>query len=283
VILADQPWSQAKQRWIRAEQFGFDHAWTYDHIGWRDMIVDPWFDAVPTLAGAASVTSRIRLGTMVASPNVRHPVSFARCVTSLDDLSGGRLLLGVGAGGTGYDQTVLGGSELPPGARAERFEDFVELLDLVLTDGATGGVTWHGRHYSAVDARSIPGCVQRPRVPFVIASGGPRTMRLATRFGQGWVTNGGTAADQGAWWQEVTRRVGAFERALAAAGRDPSTVDRYLMLDPAPVFSLSSAAVFADGVGRATELGFTDVVTHWPRESGWFAGDERVLEQIAPG
>jgi alkanesulfonate monooxygenase SsuD/methylene tetrahydromethanopterin reductase-like flavin-dependent oxidoreductase (luciferase family) len=283
VILADRPWSQARQRWVRAEEYGFAHAWTYDHIGWRDLIGGPWFDAVPTLAAAASVTSRIGLGTMVASPNLRHPVSFARCVTSLDDASGGRLRLGLGAGGTGYDQTVLGGVELSPGVRAERFAEFVELLDLVLTDGATGGVTWRGRHYQAVDARSIPGCVQQPRVPFVVASGGPRTMRLAARFGQGWVTNGGNAPDQDAWWEEVARRVAAFDHALAAAGRDASTVDRYLMLDPAPLFSLSSAAVFADGVGRAADLGFTDVVTHWPRESGWFAGDERVLDQIAPG
>src|SRR5215813_6313235 len=101
-ILPDQRWSEASRRWQLAEDYGFDHAWTYDHLGWRDLIDGPWFDAVPTLTAAALVTSRIRLGIMVASPNFRHPVHFAREVTALDDLSGGRLVLGIGAGGLGY-------------------------------------------------------------------------------------------------------------------------------------------------------------------------------------
>ena len=58
-------------------------------------------------------------------------------------------------------------------------------------------------------------------------------------------------------------------------------MDRYLCLDASPVYSLSSADAFADAVGRAAALGFTDVVTHWPRESSWYAGDEAVLEAVA--
>ena len=63
----------ARERWRRAEEYGFHTAWTYDHIGWRSLVDGPWFDAVPTLAAAAQVTSTIRLGTYVASPNFRHP------------------------------------------------------------------------------------------------------------------------------------------------------------------------------------------------------------------
>ena len=119
VILPDQRWSRGGDRWRRAEEYGFDHAWTYDHLGWRDLVDGPWFDAVPTLAAAATVTSRIRLGTFVASPNFRHPVHLAREVTALDDISGGRLTLGIGAGGGGYDATVLGGEPLPARVRVE--------------------------------------------------------------------------------------------------------------------------------------------------------------------
>src|SRR3954470_2577398 len=108
VILPDQRWSVAGRRWQRAEEYGFDHAWTYDHLGWRDLVDGPWFDAVPTLTAAATVTSRIRLGTHVASANFRHPAVFAREVTALDDISGGRFVLGVGAGGQGFDAAVLG-------------------------------------------------------------------------------------------------------------------------------------------------------------------------------
>src|SRR6267154_2416982 len=97
IILADQRWQDSVRRWRLAEDYGFDHAWTYDHLGWRSLVDGPWFDAVPTLTAAAMVTSRIRLGTMVASPNFRNPVPFARDLTGLDDISAGRLTVGVGA------------------------------------------------------------------------------------------------------------------------------------------------------------------------------------------
>ena len=101
MILPEYRWLLAEQKWRAAESYGFDHAWTYDHIGWRSLVDGPWFDAVPTLTAAAMVTRRIRLGTMVASPNFRHPVPFARSLLAIDDISSGRLILGVGAGSPG--------------------------------------------------------------------------------------------------------------------------------------------------------------------------------------
>jgi alkanesulfonate monooxygenase SsuD/methylene tetrahydromethanopterin reductase-like flavin-dependent oxidoreductase (luciferase family) len=267
-------------RWRAVEEYGFDHAWAYDHIGWRSLVDGPWFDAVPTLAAAATVTERIRLGTMVASPNFRHPVHFAREVTALDDLAGGRLVLGLGAGGTGFDAGVLGAPPLTPGQRAGRFEEFVELLDELLR--APGPVTYQGRHYQAVQARGLPGCVTRPRTPFVVSGMGPRTAALAARYGQGWVTSGGPADDLDTWWRQVAEQAGRLDDALAAAGREPSEVDRYVVLDAStPIFALSSVAAFADMLGRADAAGFTDVITHWPRPEGWFAGDEAMVEAVA--
>src|SRR5258707_15632260 len=125
IILPDERWSTASRRWRLAEEYGFDHAWTYDHIGWRDLVDGPWFDAVPTLTAAAQVTSRIRLGTMVASPNFRHPVHFAREITALDDISDGRITLGIGAGGiAGFDTAGPGGRRPSPGARGGRLPEF---------------------------------------------------------------------------------------------------------------------------------------------------------------
>ncbi len=277
VILPDQRWSVAERRWRQAEEWGFDHAWTYDHLGWRDLVDGPWFDAVPTLTAAATVTSRIKLGTLVASPNFRHPVSFARQVTALDDISGGRILLGVGAGGIGFDANVFGAETLPPRSRVDRFAEFLELLDLLLRSDK---VSWQGDFFAAVDARSNPGCLQTPRTPFVVAANGTRSMRLAARFGQGWVTYGG-GDDLETWWHTVAQFSARMDRELAAVERDPASFDRYLSLDGAPVFSLTSAGFFADAVERAASLGFTDVVTHWPRQSSWYAGDETVLAKVA--
>src|SRR6476661_10400541 len=124
VVLPELPWAQARHQWRRLDDWGFHTAWTYDHLAWRSLADGPWFGAVPTLAAAAAVTKRIRLGTFVASPNFRHPVPFAKEVMTLDDVSDGRFTLGLGAGGTGVDATVLGGDVLEPAARSARFEEF---------------------------------------------------------------------------------------------------------------------------------------------------------------
>jgi alkanesulfonate monooxygenase SsuD/methylene tetrahydromethanopterin reductase-like flavin-dependent oxidoreductase (luciferase family) len=280
VILPEHRWQQAAPRWRAAEEYGFDHAWTYDHLGWRTLVDGPWFDAVPTLTAAATVTERIRLGTFVASPNFRHPVSFARSLLSLDDVSGGRFVLGVGAGGLGgYDNVVLGGAEPAPGVRVDRFTEFLELTDALLTGERT---SYAGRFYTAVEARNAPGCVQRPRIPFLVAANGLRSMRLAARYGQAWVTTGAPHTDDPAgWWRAVAERAERFEQVLAERGRDRADVDRFVSVDSSGVYSLASVEAFRDALGRAGELGFTDVVVHWPRPDGPFAGSEAVLERVA--
>lgn len=279
VVLPEQRWARNRERWVRAEQMGFDHAWTYDHLSWRSLADGPWFDAVPTLAAAAGVTRRIRLGTFVASPNFRHPVPFAKEVMTLDDLSDGRFVLGVGAGGTGFDATALGGDVLAPGARAGRLEEFVGFLDELLTTPVTDR---RGEYYAAVGARTIPGCVQQPRVPFVVAANGLRTMRLAARHGQGWVTTGASEdGDVEAWWSGVGELAARFDDVLDAAGRPREAVDRYLSLDSSGRPALSSIGWFDECVGRATELGFTDLVLHWPREDGVYAAPSSVLDEVA--
>ena len=296
VLLPQLRWTQARERWVRAEEYGFDHAWTYDHLAWRSLADEPWFATVPLLAAAAEATSAIRLGTWVASPNFRHPVPFAKEVMGLDDVSDGRLLLGLGAGGAGFDADVLGPGPTPP-ERAARFAEFVGVLDQLLTNPVT---EHEGEYYQAAGARMVPGCVQVPRVPFVIAANGPKALRVAARHGEGWATYGpvldgtgtyaddaagpagsGRAAAQDSWWAGLATLVERFEAAVAEAGRDPRSVDRYLSLDGAPIFSLESTDVLVEGVERAAALGFTDVVVHWPRREGVYAGSEAVLEDVA--
>ncbi|HWS58185.1 MAG TPA: LLM class flavin-dependent oxidoreductase [Actinotalea sp.] len=285
VLLPQDRWAQARHRWLRAEEFGFDHAWTYDHLAWRSLADEPWFATVPLLAAAAAVTRRIRLGTWVASPNYRHPVPFAKDVMGLDDISQGRLLLGLGAGGTGFDADVLGTGPTPR-VRAARFAEFVGLLDELLTHPVTERT---GEHFEAHGARMVPGCVQQPRVPFVVAANGPRALAVAARHGQGWATYGPTTDGEGpgdgraqeTWWAGLADLVERFDDAAVAAGRDPRSVDRYLNIDGAPVFSLTSVQTLVEGVQRAAGLGFTDVVVHWPREQGVYAGREAVLDEVA--
>ncbi|MGH3300218.1 MAG: hypothetical protein ACRDOK_00835 [Streptosporangiaceae bacterium] len=77
--------------------------------------------------------------------------------------------------------------------------------------------------------------------------------------------------------------IARFTEALTAAGSDPVSVPKYLSLDASGVYALRSAACFADAAGRAAELGFTDVLTHWPRPDSPYAGEESVLEAVAAG
>src|SRR6266516_6142348 len=187
LILPEFRWPTAQSLWRRAEELGFDHAWTYDHLAWRSLRDSTWFGAVPTLTAAAMATERIRLGTLVASPNFRHPVPFATQLVTLDDISGGRFTLGIGAGGDGWDATTLRQVAWSPDERAQRFAEVRELTDRLLREPAT---SFSGRFYSANGARTYPGCVQRPRIPFAVAATGPRGMRLAATYGQTWVTTG---------------------------------------------------------------------------------------------
>lgn len=285
VILPYLRWHEGgRDTWQRAEQLGFHTAFTYDHLSWRTFRDGPWFGAVPTLTAAAAVTDHIRLGTLVTSPNFRHPVTLAKELISLDDISGGRLTLGIGAGGTGFDATALGQEPWTPRERADRLAEFVPLLDRLLTEDS---VSYEGDHYSAHEARNIPGCVQRPRLPFAVAATGPRGMRLAARHGQAWVTTGDPKLfETGTPEQSVYAIRGQVEKladTAAAVGRDAARLDKILLTGFTPDRGrpLESLDAFVDFAGRHAEVGITDLVIHWPIPDSDFATNEKIFERIA--
>lgn len=282
VILPQDPWAHAREKWERAESLGFDHAWTYDHLSWRSLAGEPWGATVPTLTAAALATRSIRLGTFVASPNFRHPVTLAKELATLDDISGGRLIAGLGSGGTGFDAFVLGQAELTPRQRHARFAEFVAGLDALLRFESDGtGFSFDGDWYTAHDARMVGAPAQRPRLPFVLAANGPKGLALVSEVAEGWVTTGGDGLTGEEWWRAVAALSARLDDAAVAGGRDPLTIDRYLSLDSGGVYSLESADRYEELCARAEELGFTDVISHWPRAEGIYAGEEAVLEQVA--
>ncbi|MFD9629140.1 LLM class flavin-dependent oxidoreductase [Streptomyces violascens] len=288
VILPVRRWSEGgREQWRHAEALGFHTAYTYDHLSWRTFRDGPWFGAVPTLTAAAAATETLRLGTLVTSPNFRHPVTLAKDLISLDDVSGGRITLGIGAGGNGFDaSTLLMGGEEPwtPRERADRFGEFVPLLDRLLTEDS---VTHDGTFYSANEARNIPGCVQRPRLPFAVAGNGPRGMKLAARYGQAWVTTGdpkifetGTPAESRAAIRGQIEKLG---KACAELGRDVAGLDKILLTGFTPDRNqpLDSLDAFVDFAGRHAELGITEIALHAPIPDSDFATDQAVFEKIA--
>lgn len=267
-ILTDLPWAEAAPAWREVERLGFDHAWTYDHLTWDPLRDHRWYSTVVTLAGAATVTETIPLGYWVASPNFRHPVAFARELIGLQDLSGDRILCGIGSGGE-PDAWVLG-ETFDRGQRTRRFREFVEVLDRAL---AEDHLDHEGEFYSVRDARNVAG----PEVatpPLIIAATGPKAIKLAVEHGA-WATTGGGGETLDDWWNRLTTLSAMVDD---AGGQG---IDRYLYLDSAPQFSLTSADFCADQIGRAQDLGFTDVVTTWPRPGQPYQGDPAVLVEVA--
>ncbi|MDH6577449.1 alkanesulfonate monooxygenase SsuD/methylene tetrahydromethanopterin reductase-like flavin-dependent oxidoreductase (luciferase family) [Kitasatospora sp. MAP5-34] len=282
VILPVHRWSEGQKIWRRAEELGFHAAYTYDHLSWRSFRDEPWFGAVPTLTAAAAATERIRLGTLVTSPNFRHPVTLAKELVSLDEISGGRVTVGIGAGGTGFDATVMGQEAWSPKERADRFAEFLPLLDKLLTQDAT---TEQGTYYSAVEARNIPGCVQAPRVPFYVAATGPRGLRLAAEHGQGWVTYGDPRGPGDVPVElapaVIEAQLGKLRAACEAQGRDVDSLEKVLLQGSTAERPLASLDAFVDWAGRYRDLGITELVIHWPVPDSIFENDLAVFERIA--
>jgi alkanesulfonate monooxygenase SsuD/methylene tetrahydromethanopterin reductase-like flavin-dependent oxidoreductase (luciferase family) len=281
LILPEHPWRESCVRWQRAEELGFAHAWTYDHLTWRGHRDLPWFSAIPTLTAAALATDRIRVGVLVASPNFRHPLTLAKEIITLDDISAGRVTLGIGQGSTGWDETMMGAKPRSPRERSERFREFVELTDLLLREPQT---TYLGNFYSAREARTYPGCVQSPRVPMAIAASGRMGMRLAARFAEMWVTTGRRTrpgpVDAAQGTRDVRDQIDLLEEACIESGREPTTLSRLVVTGPRLTSGLGSVGEFEDTIGRYAAIGVTDLVVHWPRATDPYKADYPIFERI---
>ena len=282
VILPSDRWAEARRQWEWADRTGFSTAWTYDHIRWGGMPDGPWHAAVPVLAAAGAVTTRVRIGTLVATPNFRHPVTLAREALALDDVSGGRLDLGLGPGSEGPDATALGQDPWSPAERLERFERFLHVLQPIVDGEPDARTSRQTAHYTADEAPSTPGALQRP-LPLTIAAGGAKGMRLVALYGRNWVTIGPTGrgpCTPAAVLDAVRRQLPLLDQACGAVDRDPASVGKILLWTPTePV--LESLDQFDELVAPYAALGFDQFVLHHPAQTGPYGGDVRTFERIA--
>jgi alkanesulfonate monooxygenase SsuD/methylene tetrahydromethanopterin reductase-like flavin-dependent oxidoreductase (luciferase family) len=282
VIMPEHSGPNGPAIWQRAEQAGFAHAWTFDHLAWRGRPDGPWFDALTTLAAAAAVTRRIGLGPLVSTPNFRHPVPLSRQAMSLDHISGGRLVLGLGAGAAGPDSTALGCPALSASERASRFGEFTELTDLLLRQRTT---TYRGSFFAATQVSTVPGCIQEPRVPLAMAGPRPHGMRLAVRYADIWVCNGPAGDLSGLSEPEafaaIARQIGRLAEACEAAARDFAALPKLVYLSRFLPGVCESPARITDGLARCAAMGCSDVVIAYPRPAELEAGRAAVLEQVA--
>lgn len=282
LLLPTDPWKETIERAQRLEEMGYDHLWVYDHLSWQRYRDRPWHSTYPWLAGLASHTTRIRLGTMVANPNIRHPLTLAKDAMTLDHISDGRFTLGVGAGGSGFDATILGRPPLSLRCRAARFEEFVRVLDELLSEGRCDFL---GDWYEVREGRVLPGCVQHPRLPIAIAAAGPRGLAMVADRGDAWITHGDPLMREtsaSATERIVREQFEMVKTRCDVTGRDPAEIQRVYLIGHTEARPLDSVAAFVDFAGRYEALGFTDLVFHHPRQDDQiWCEPEKIVEQIA--
>jgi alkanesulfonate monooxygenase SsuD/methylene tetrahydromethanopterin reductase-like flavin-dependent oxidoreductase (luciferase family) len=252
---ASKPWSQVRDEFALADELGFDHAWLVDHLLDTDGPPElPCLEAWTLLAAIAASTTRVRLGVLVSSNTFRSPALLAKEAVTVDHVSGGRLILGIGTGWHA-DEHRRYGFELPDAPqRVARFEEAVELIVRLQEEPR---VTFEGRFYRTDDAVFEPRPVQQPRIPLLIAAHRPRMIRIAARWADQWDTFpelAGAATD--GVTTSVAERMALLDAACAAIGRDPGTIRRSVWGTPDTVASEAAYQTFAR---RHLALGFTDI------------------------
>jgi probable F420-dependent oxidoreductase len=197
-----------------AEDVGFDSLWVADHLLMErpTMQVGAW-ECWTTLAALAAATRRIALGPFVSSMGFRNPALVAKMADAVDEISGGRLILGLGAGWHEAEYRAFG---YPFDHRYRRFEEGIQIIHALLREGQ---VDFDGRYYQARE------CVLRPRgpreqgPPILIGTRGERMLRLVARYADAWNTD----------WvlpEQLPPQQAAVDGACAAEGRDPATLER---------------------------------------------------------
>jgi alkanesulfonate monooxygenase SsuD/methylene tetrahydromethanopterin reductase-like flavin-dependent oxidoreductase (luciferase family) len=215
-------WPELRDAALRAEAAGFDDLWIDDHLvsdegDWRADKLEGW----TTLAAVAAITSRPRLGLMVSANTLRNPGLTAKMATTIDHVSGGRMILGIGSGWYEREHEAFGFDYgAGPGERLDRLGEAVPLLRRLL-DGEM--VTHDGRFYSFRDALCAPHPVQA-RLPILLGGSGPRkTLPLVARHADAWNLYGTPA--------EAAAADAVLRSACAAIGRDEREIERTVNLN----------------------------------------------------
>lgn len=201
-------------RW--ADATGWHGIWCADHYmpntGSEAVTRGQVHECWAMLPAIAAVTDRLRLGSLVAPTSVHHPAVLANRAVTIDHVSGGRMVLGLGAGWQVNEHAAYGIELEEPRRRVDRFEEAIQIVRSLLHDDLT---TFSGEIYRITDAPSDPKPVQSP-LPILVGTGGPRMLRIVARHADEWNTWGDLAG--------VTDRRSALLAACDSVGRDPATI-----------------------------------------------------------
>ncbi|MGW6277506.1 LLM class flavin-dependent oxidoreductase [Kribbella sp. NPDC055071] len=263
------PYAEIQRVWLEADEVPLIRdAWLWDHFlplaGPKNgEIYEGW----TLLTALAAQTTRLRLGLLVTSNRIRPPAVLGKIASTVDVISGGRLIMGLGAGGT-YQPAGLSGIPGPnpaiaeyaaygltlvdPGEGVDRLRETIEILRRMWTQDV---FDFHGRYYRLEQNRNEPKPIQVP--PLLIGGWGNRMMRLIAEYADIWNIAGLPHND----FDVLTDRIRRLDAECARIGRDPSTISRSLQ----QIVSYDDPAATRAIVGRAVDLGFDHIVLSLPR------------------
>ncbi len=229
-------WPELREMALTAEEAGFDSLWVGDHLLYRkpDRVVGPW-EAWSTLAALAEVTSRVALGPLVAATSFHSPAMLAKKAATIDEISGGRLIVALGAGWNEPDYTAYG---FPFDHRASRFEEAFTIIRTLLREGY---IDFYGQYYTARECELLPRGPRPHGPPLMIGSIGKRMLEYTAPHVDAWNAwhdwFGNTA-------EGIAPLRAAVDEACRAVGRDPAQVAR----------TVTVYVQLSGGTGRRTEL-----------------------------
>lgn len=244
------PWPELADRARETEALGFHGFNVVDHFFGVKDVMDPTHEAYTILAGIALVTSRVRLGVMVCGNTYRNPAFLLKQAVTVDQMSNGRVIFGVGAGWLEREHEAYSFDFPSAKERVDRFAEALEIWEILQQNERT---TYDGVYYQLLDAPFEPKPVQS-RLPVLIGASAPRMLRLTAKYADIWNARG-----------EPDVAKAESERLTALCqevGRDPEAIVR--SISPSRNF-LTSVDDFRNHIDAYLAAGFTDFQLPWPR------------------
>jgi F420-dependent oxidoreductase-like protein len=242
-----------------ADASGFDSVWVMDHLYQIEVVgprEDPMLEAYTLLGALAARTRQVALGTMVTGVTYRNPALLAKIITTLDMISSGRAILGIGAAWNDDEHAGYGYDFPSAKERLDRLEEALQIIRAMLTEQAP---SFQGRHYRIQQVLNNPKPI-RGRIPVLIGGGGEkRTLRLVAQYGDACNLFGGP--------HDVRHKLDVLERHCADVGRDPAEITKTVL------YTVRDPMEAADKVAAYTAIGVDGVVVNLP--------DVQNLEKVA--
>jgi alkanesulfonate monooxygenase SsuD/methylene tetrahydromethanopterin reductase-like flavin-dependent oxidoreductase (luciferase family) len=257
VVGQSRPFAQQVDDWLLIERLGFDNGWLIDHVAPEFAPNAKLFEAWTTLAAIAARTTTIRLGTAITNVALRNAGMLAKQAITVDQISGGRLEMGVGAGFYESEQRMLGIAYPDARGRAMRLREAVQVLDMGLRGEP---VTLEGEYWKLDRLPMTPGPLQQPRPPLWIAASRSISLVTAAEFADVLMTMGDEGDPESTTVPKVRDRLARFDELVTEAGRAPRDLRRAYLVGFSDDRPFESRGRLVDFVGSFTEIGVTDFI-----------------------